>query len=115
MIKLLRSYTIFGKQDRHCPCIEAKYQQMQADYANYFATISAGTVLNWAQGTLIMGDSKVAVYTGPDGIKLTMTRDTSIKSIYQKNQYIRQAWDEAYGKGVPFQTTHYDFLILKGE
>lgn len=76
---------------------------MEKDFAAYFRVTAPGTVINWAGGTLTMGEKGIATFHSPGGTIRKMSAKSSIADLYQKDVYIRACWDESYGKGVPLK------------
>jgi len=82
----------------HCDFVERSFFKEQSDYNAYFANAKPGDSMPWADGTLTMGNNGIATYTGPDGNKLSFSRNTKLSDIASRNSYIRAAWDANYGK-----------------
>ena len=73
--------------------------QMNADFANYWATTNPGDSQRFGAGTLFRNADGSALYTNSAGVGSVINSTDSIQGIASSNPEIAQAWRDQYGYG----------------
>ena len=70
---------------------------MQQAWDQYWQTVTPGTSLNWASGTITRNQDGTATYSDPNGGKQTFSSTTPIQTVAGMSPYIAQQWQGEFG------------------